>query len=187
MNKPNKKFSKLILENKRFFVQRVNDDVYITNGYIAAKYDAYFYNNIFSMLSAFYPKMEKDASFEIITKPYSIKEYNMDIKKVFESCTDNLNIIVDSNVCLPFVNGKKNKFKRFFFEADGKFITYINNDYFDMLKEESGTYNMYQKNNVSAIICRLPNCSTEYLIMPMKVNNKDLSKIEHIYKIVNPT
>lgn len=187
MIKPNKKFSKLILENKRFFVQRVNDYVYITNGYIAAKYDVYFYNNIFSMLSAFYPKMEKDASFEIITKPYSIEEYDMDIKKVFESCTDNLNIIVDSNVCLPFVNGKKNKFKRFFFEANGKFVTCINNDYFDMLKEESYNYNMYQKGNKSAIICGLPDCSQQYIIMPMKVDNEDLSKIEHIYKIVNPT
>lgn len=130
------KFVKYLEKQDNIFVQRVNEEVYLTDGKAVLMVPAILYNDYVKPLSGILPELVEDGMGCKRANDYTVKMGDgMDIKKAVD-CVNTNYIVKESRflVEIPVHEKKKPALGRMFYCDDGDYIT-VNNEYIDMFAE----------------------------------------------------
>lgn len=127
------KFVKYLEKQNNIFVQRADDEVYLTDGKVVLMVPVILYNTYVKPLSGILPELTEDGTGCKRANDYTVNMGDgMDIKKVVD-CMNTDYIVKESRflVEIPIPGKKKHSFARMFYCEGGDYIT-VNDDYVDM-------------------------------------------------------
>lgn len=130
------KFVKYLEKQDNIFVQRDDDEVYLTDGKVVLMLPAILYNAYVKPLSGVLPELAEDGIGSKRANDYTVKMGDgMDIKKAVDGLNTDYTIKESRFLVeIPVSGKKKHGLARMFYCEGGDYIA-INNEYVDMFAE----------------------------------------------------